>query len=501
MKRLALCFLAGLVALGVANAAIAQTTIFNGTIYDLLVSDPFTVGAGAFGENLVGMTITVVNTTGEVGYDPDVIDCDYFGYTGITGKFHQHRSTILGSDSPVATDPFATVIDSHWELAGEIYITPPSETYDVWASNEPTDALPPFDGFAETSFGDEMGGTFVLRKLGEPHLGPEVEFVYLVSQPNQAINVNCFLTGPGGGEHVIATYTVGQGVGSYVDAGYESGVVGGGSGAIGGFDYLFDEVTSAGLLDADYHVTAADPNDGITFDLPDGQLHEWEVGFGGDFDGGVTMTLNYLDLTGAPDLDEEDLFVYHQLSNGYWEQLPVLGRDLEANTITVMTTGFSPLALGGGKMGDLDGDNDVDADDIDLLCGNMGGDPGTYDFDGDGDVDFDDLKWFVEHYVEYDCDGDGIIDGQGTFMGDFTLDGRVNVTDIQVMRGSFGISGLGWADGNANCDSLINLTDLQLLQPYYGLSKCEGGSGGEVPEPLTIGLLGIGAAALLRRRR
>ena len=86
-------------------------------------------------------------------------------------------------------------------------------------------------------------------------------------------------------------------------------------------------------------------------------------------------------------------------------------------------------------------------------------------------------------------------------MGDFTLDGRVNVTDIQVMRGSFGISGLGWADGNANCDSLINLTDLQLLQPYYGLSKCEGGSGGEVPEPLTIGLLGIAAAALLRRRR
>jgi len=148
---------------------------------------------------------------------------------------------------------------------------------------------------------------------------------------------------------------------------------------------------------------------------------------------------------------------------------------------------------GTGPDPDIDGDGDVDADDIDLLCANMGGDPGLYDFDGDGDVDEDDFIFHVTNYAEWD-DGLGGT-GTGTLQADFNLDGVVNATDLQLMKNSFGLSGIGFAAGNANCDTVVNATDLQILKDVFGQSATG------VPEPLTLGLLAVGGAALLRRRK
>jgi len=110
-------------------------------------------------------------------------------------------------------------------------------------------------------------------------------------------------------------------------------------------------------------------------------------------------------------------------------------------------------------------------------------------------VDEDDMILLVETLVEYDTDGDGTADGQGTFQGDFNLDGVVNATDLQIMKGNFGVGGVGFAGGNANCDTVVNATDLQILKGNFGLAA------GAVPEPLTIGLLTIGGMALLRHKR
>ena len=167
--------------------------------------------------------------------------------------------------------------------------------------------------------------------------------------------------------------------------------------------------------------------------------------------------------------------------------------------ITWGGTGASGTILGPGASagidGDFDGDGDVDADDVDDLCANMGGDPATYDMDGDGDVDEDDMTYHVETYLEYDTDGDDIADGQGTFRGDFNADGTVNGTDLSILSGGFGTT-TGFAGGNANCDTTVNGTDLSILSSVFGNVATAA-----VPEPLTMGLMSLGAVALLRRRK
>jgi len=141
--------------------------------------------------------------------------------------------------------------------------------------------------------------------------------------------------------------------------------------------------------------------------------------------------------------------------------------------------------------GDFDQDGDVDADDIDLLCANIGGAPDPYDLDGDADVDLDDQTVLIETLVEW---SDGVNSGVGTRRGDWNLDGQVNVTDLQITKAYFGQSGLGWAQGDGNCDGLADLTDLQILKADFGYVAAP------VPEPLTMGLLAIGACLPLLKR-
>jgi len=169
-----------------------------------------------------------------------------------------------------------------------------------------------------------------------------------------------------------------------------------------------------------------------------------------------------------------------RFDNGY-------GGNKDAGTAVGPAPGWTPG-------GDFDGDGDIDADDVDILCANMGGDPGAYDVDGNGVVDEDDMIYHITNLVEYDTDGDGTADGTGSYRGDFNLDGVVNATDLQIMKAGFGLSGVGYAAGNANCDVVVNATDLQILKANFGLAASA------VPEPITLGLLSLGGVALLRRR-
>ena len=158
------------------------------------------------------------------------------------------------------------------------------------------------------------------------------------------------------------------------------------------------------------------------------------------------------------------------------------------------TSGIGAIVAPGFSPADFDLDGDVDADDLDILCANMGGDVGTYDMDGDLDVDEDDFIFVIENLVEWD---NGVDHGIGTKRGDFNLDGLVNATDLAIMKPNFGLSGMGYADGNSNCDTFVNGTDLAILAGNIGFSAPTGA----VPEPITMALLATGAFGLLANRR
>ena len=81
--------------------------------------------------------------------------------------------------------------------------------------------------------------------------------------------------------------------------------------------------------------------------------------------------------------------------------------------------------------------------------------------------------------------------------GDANQDEKVNLSDFTILKAHFGEDPAGWTYGNFNTDTTVNLSDFTILKANFGLGAP---SAGGVPEPATMGLLAIGAAALLRRR-
>jgi hypothetical protein len=105
-----------------------------------------------------------------------------------------------------------------------------------------------------------------------------------------------------------------------------------------------------------------------------------------------------------------------------------------------------------------------------------------------------------------------------TYYGDANLDGLVDGTDYSRIDNGvlFGLS--GWSNGDFNYDGVINGSDYTLIDNVYNTQGAQfsnelagpsaiataqiaGGSGtSAVPEPTTLGLLGIVAVSLLGRR-
>jgi autotransporter-associated beta strand protein len=95
--------------------------------------------------------------------------------------------------------------------------------------------------------------------------------------------------------------------------------------------------------------------------------------------------------------------------------------------------------------------------------------------------------------------------------GDGDLNGTVDLLDFIRLQTGFGSSGAGarWDTGDYNQDGTVNLLDFIALQTNFGQSLTlsdmpaivAAPSVAPVPEPMSIAILGLGAVALLRRRR
>lgn len=144
--------------------------------------------------------------------------------------------------------------------------------------------------------------------------------------------------------------------------------------------------------------------------------------------------------------------------------------------------------------GDFDGDGDVQADDIDFLAQELGGDDIRFDLTLDGNVDASDHQMMIQQAL-------------GTHYGDLNLDGRVTITDLSVLAINFNQEG-GWSVGDLDGDGLVDISDLSILARNFGagmsMSIGSGGMGGgaaasAVPEPGALTLLFLTATAGMRR--
>ncbi len=126
------------------------------------------------------------------------------------------------------------------------------------------------------------------------------------------------------------------------------GSTGGGIEMVGGVDFVLDEVTDGGTFSAESFETPINglPQellDDISFFVASVPVQVWDIDFDGTFTGVATLTFAYDDSSLI--LPETELVVFHLLPDDTSEILPTIAHDLEANTITVETTSFSPFVL------------------------------------------------------------------------------------------------------------------------------------------------------------
>lgn len=139
--------------------------------------------------------------------------------------------------------------------------------------------------------------------------------------------------------------------------------------------------------------------------------------------------------------------------------------------------------------GDFDGDGELLANDVNLLCDAIrsGANTSNFDLNSDGAVDIADQVIWVE-------------DVRGTSFGDANLDGRVSFEDFLVQSVNFAQTPIqgGWADGDFDCSGTVGFPDFLQLSANFGFEAELPAT--SVPEP-EYGWLLCAIVLLLRRRR
>ncbi len=160
------------------------------------------------------------------------------------------------------------------------------------------------------------------------------------------------------------------------------------------------------------------------------------------------------------------------------------------------------VTTSGGRVGDLNADNAINAADIDILATDIrnGATFATKpldDVNGDHVVNNTDFLHEIGSLV--DINGGGIGGAHGTHQGDANLDGAVNGSDFGILASHFGQTS-GWAGGDFDGNGVVNGSDFGILASHFGQTGASGQLS-TVPEPTTLVLGGLGVLGLLAVRR
>jgi hypothetical protein len=94
--------------------------------------------------------------------------------------------------------------------------------------------------------------------------------------------------------------------------------------------------------------------------------------------------------------------------------------------------------------------------------------------------------------------GAGRVYLQFGLLGDTNNDGVVDAFDYVTVKKNFGKSLAGESNGDFDSSGKVDWADLAILMKNFGAGA---GAPGVTPEPATLGLLALGALAVIRRRR
>jgi hypothetical protein len=168
--------------------------------------------------------------------------------------------------------------------------------------------------------------------------------------------------------------------------------------------------------------------------------------------------------------------------------------DGTGNTMDI--TGGDLTLANGWKIELIDlGDDPLTSEKYNLFTYTGTGSLGSYTVISDLALDWD----LTGLSIVNDGLGNVYITGVGTtaVIGDANGDGVVDGADYIIVKENLGqATGAGVADGDFDEDGTVEWDDLQTL---IGAMNPAGGT--TIPEPATLGLLTIGALAVVRRRR